>query len=359
MDTAGVIIILVLVLGFGAILFVINQKFSGLNNDQANKYLKTDLDNLNKGVGELKESLTENINKKLQQSQVNMSASMQKQFEGSAKIIADVTNRLTKLDETNQRVVNVADELKSLQNVLQNPKQRGVLGEFYLEQILQNLLPPSSYSLQHKIDEGLIVDAVIILDDKTLPIDSKFSLENYNRLVDAKGDKRAALEKSFKEDLKKRIDETSKYIKPKKGTLDQALMFIPSEAIYYDLLANRVGVGGVNGRDLMQYAAVDKHVTIVGPSTLSAMLQVIVQGIKSLEIQKDTEVIKKNIEQLQKHLIGYDVYFKKVGNSLGATVGHYNNANKELGKIDKDIVKIGGGETVIDTLLIDRPLNDE
>ncbi|HMS23894.1 MAG TPA: DNA recombination protein RmuC [Candidatus Saccharibacteria bacterium] len=359
MDTAGVIIILVLVLGFGAILFVINQKFSGLNNDQANKYLKTDLDNLNKGVGELKESLTENINKKLQQSQVNMSASMQKQFEGSAKIIADVTNRLTKLDETNQRVVNVADELKSLQNVLQNPKQRGVLGEFYLEQILQNLLPPSSYSLQHKIDEGLIVDAVIILDDKTLPIDSKFSLENYNRLVDAKGDKRAALEKLFKEDLKKRIDETSKYIKPKKGTLDQALMFIPSEAIYYDLLANRVGVGGVNGRDLMQYAAVDKHVTIVGPSTLSAMLQVIVQGIKSLEIQKDTEVIKKNIEQLQKHLIGYDVYFKKVGNSLGATVGHYNNANKELGKIDKDIVKIGGGETVIDTLLIDRPLNDE
>lgn len=359
MDTMGVIIILLLALGFGAIIFLLNQKLSGLNNDQANKYLKTDLDNLNKGVGELKESLTENINKKLQQSQTQMSASMQKQFEGSAKIIADVTNRLTKLDETNQRVVNVADELKSLQNVLQNPKQRGVLGEFYLEQILQNLLPPSSYSLQHKIDDGLIVDAVIRLDDKILPIDSKFSLENYNRLIDSKGDKRTALEKLFKEDLKKRIDETSKYIKPKKGTLDQALMFIPSEAIYYDLLANRVGASGVNGRDLMQYAAVDKHVTIVGPSTLSAMLQVIVQGIKSLEIQKDTEVIKKNIEQLQKHLIGYDVYFKKVGNSLGATVGHYNNANKELGKIDKDIIKIGGGETVLDPLLIDRPLNEE
>lgn len=359
MDAMGVIIILLLALGFGAIIFLLNQKLSALNNDQTNKYLKTDLDNLNKGVGELKESLTENINKKLQQSQVHMSASMQKQFEGSAKIIADVTNRLTKLDETNQRVVNVADELKSLQNVLQNPKQRGVLGEFYLEQILQNLLPPSSYSLQHKIDDGLIVDAVIRLDDKTLPIDSKFSLENYNRLIDAKGEKRAMLEKQFKEDLKKRIDETSKYIKPKKGTLDQALMFIPSEAIYYDLLANRVGAGGVNGRDLMQYAAVDKHVTIVGPSTLSAMLQVIVQGIKSLEIQKDTEVIKKNIEQLQKHLIGYDVYFKKVGTSLGATVGHYNNANKELGKIDKDIIKIGGGEPVLDPLLIDRPIQDE
>ncbi len=357
MNATGVIIILI-VLGFGMIIFLL-QKNNSSRDTSATQLLKTDLDNLNKGVGELKESLNENLNKKLADSQSQMASSMQKQFSQSAKIIADVTNRLTKLDETNQRVVNVADELKSLQNVLQNPKQRGVLGEFYLEQILQNLLPRSSYDLQHKIDDGYIVDAVIYLDDKILPIDSKFSLENYNRLVDAKGEQRKILENKFKEDLKKRIDETSKYIKPKKGTLDQALMFIPSEAIYYDLLANRVGASGVNGRDLMQYAAVDKHVTIVGPSTLSAMLQVIVQGIKSLEIQKDTEVIKKNIEQLQKHLIGYDVYFKKVGTSLGATVGHYNNANRELGKIDKDIIKIGGGETVLEPMVIDRPISDE
>lgn len=359
MSSTEVIIIVLIALGFSAVILVLNQRLSGLKNDQATNLLKTDLDNLNKGVGELKESLNENINKKLQDSQSEMTQNMQKQFAQSAKIIADVTNRLTKLDETNKRVVDVADELKTLQNVLQNPKQRGVLGEFYLEQILQNLLPPSSYSLQHKLAEGLVVDAVIFLDDKMLPIDSKFSLENYNRLIEAKGDQRAILEKQFKEDLKRRIDETSKYILPKNGTLDQALMFIPSEAIYYDLLANKVGATGVNGRDLMQYAAIDKHVTIVGPSTLSAMLQVIVQGIKSLEIQKDTELIKKNIEQLQKHLLGYDVYFKKVGNSLSATVGHYNNASKELGRIDKDIVKIGGGDPVTETMLIDRPLADD
>lgn len=359
MDTGVFIIVGVVIASFFALVVFFNKKLATPSNDQANQLLKTDLDNLNKGVNELKDSLNENINKKLQESQAQMTTNMQKQFSQSARIIADVTNRLTKLDETNSRVVNVADELKSLQNVLQNPKQRGVLGEFYLEQILQNLLPPSSYTLQYKIGEGLVVDAVIHLDDKILPIDSKFSLENYNRLVEAKGDQRKALERSFKEDLKKRIDETSKYIQPKKGTLEQALMFIPSEAIYYDLLANKVGAGGVNGRDLMQYAAIDKHVTIVGPSTLSAMLQVIVQGIKSLEIQKDTEVIKRNIEQLQKHLLGYDVYFKRVGNSLGATVGHYNSATKEMGKIDKDIVKIGGGETVIEPLLIDRPTTED
>lgn len=284
---------------------------------------------------------------------------MSKQLGASAQLIKDVTERLTRLDDTNKRVVDVAEELKVLKNVLQNPKQRGVLGEFYLEQILQNMLPPGSYELQYKLAEGLIVDAVIKLDGRVLPIDSKFSLENYNRLLEAKGDQRTTLEKLFKDDLKKRIDETAKYIQPKKGTLEQALMFIPSEAIYYDLLANKVGAGGVNGRDLMQYAAVDKKVTIVGPSTLSAMLQVVVQGLRSLEIQKDTELIRKNIEQLQRHLIAYDGYFKKVGNSLGATVGHYNSASKELGKIDKDIVKIGGGDAVIEPLLIDRPSSDE
>lgn len=356
MDSLGIIVIVGLVLGFGAVLFVLNQKLGNLKNDQATNLLKTDLDNLNKGVGELKESLSENIHKNLAESQTQMTSNIQKQFAQSARIIADVTQRLTKLDETNKRVVAVADELKSLQNVLQNPKQRGVLGEFYLEQILENLLPPSSFELQYKIADGHIVDAVIHLDGRVLPIDSKFSLENYNRLIDAKVSERVALEKQFKDDLKKRIDETAKYIQPKKGTLDQALMFIPSEAIYYDLLANKVGAAGVNGRNLMQYAAVDKRVTIVGPSTLSAMLQVIVQGLKSLEIQKDTEVIRKNIEQLQKHLLAYDGYYKKIGTSLGATVGHYNNASRELGKIDKDIVKIGGGETVLEVDQVERPL---
>ncbi len=324
-------------------------------DDSGSQVIQQNLNHLSDNVSKLQEQLRIQIDTKLDKNQ----ESMTRQLASSAKLVQDVTTRLTKLDETNKRVVDVADELRQLQNVLQNPKQRGVLGEFYLEQILQNLLPPSSYSLQYKIAEGFIVDAVIHLDGSILPIDSKFSLENYNRLVEAKGAEREQFERAFKEDLKKRIDETAKYIQPKKGTLEQALMFMPSEAIYYDLLANKVGNSGVNGRDLMQYAAVEKRVVIVGPSTLSAMMQVIVQGLKSLEIQKDTEVIRKNIEQLQKHLIAYDGYFKKVGNSLGATVGHYNSATKELGKIDKDIVKIGGGETVLELEEVDRPKLDD
>ncbi len=349
------IIVVVLVVVALLLAWLIARSYKPKEKDESAQMLQQNILHLTDNVTKLKDQLQTQLDTKLDKNQ----RSMTDQLAASAKLIRDVTERLTKLDDTNKRVVDVADELKQLQNVLQNPKQRGVLGEFYLTQILENLLPPGAFSLQHKIAEGFVVDAAIHLDGKILPIDSKFSLENYNRLLEASPAERPSLEKAFKEDLKKRIDETSKYIQPKKGTLDQALMFIPSEAIYYDLLANKVGAAGVSGRDLMQYAAVDKRVVIVGPSTLSAMLQVIVQGLKSLEIQKDTDVIRKNIEQLQKHLLAYDGYYKKLGNSLGATVGHYNNASKELGKIDKTIVKIGGGDNVLDPLQLERPLSDE
>ena len=348
------IIIGFLALNAALVIFLLLKRPSTQNNE-ASLMLKGDLQHMSQQVEKLQEKLSSQLDTKLDKNQ----ESMTRQLAASAKLVSDVTERLTKLDETNKRVVDVADELRSLQNVLQNPKQRGVLGEFYLEQILQNLLPASSYKLQHKLSDGTIVDAVIILDDMLLPIDSKFSLENYNRLIDASDEDRPGFEKAFKEDLKKRIDETAKYIQPKKGTLEQALMFIPSEAIYYDLLANKVGAGGVSGRDLMQYASVDKRVTIVGPSTLSAMLQVIVQGLRSFEIQKDTEVIRKNVEQLSRHLLAYDVYFQKVGSSLGATVGHYNNAYKELGKVDKDIVKIAGGQSTVEPKMLLKPSIDE
>src|SRR3989344_3637866 len=122
---------------------------------------------------------------------------MAAQYAESAKIIRDVTQRLTELDKTNKNVGDIASELKTLQNVLQNPKQRGVVGEYYLEQILKNMLPPGSFQLQYRLDEGTTVDAVVILDKMLLPIDSKFSLENYNRLVEAKAEDRPPLEKLF------------------------------------------------------------------------------------------------------------------------------------------------------------------
>jgi DNA recombination protein RmuC len=349
----AVIVLGVLMLALFAVVLVLLLKRPAAEQE-SNLMLKADMTELNKSVLELKDGLQKQLSDQLGASNKQLAS----QSAASIKILQEVTEKLTKLEGTNKNVGDIASELKTLQNVLQNPKQRGVIGEYYLEQILQNTLPPEAFQLQYKLGEGLIVDAAIKLDDKVLPIDSKFSLENYNRLIEAKNSEKDALNKLFKSDIKNRIDETSKYILPGKGTLDQALMFIPSEAIYYDLLANKVGLGAVSGRNLIQYAS-EKKVTIVGPSTLSAMLQTIMQGLRSMEIHKDTEKIRKNIEQLQKHLIAHNVYMLKLGNSLGTTVGHYNTTFKELGKIDRDIVKIAETEAQIEPLLLDRPNHED
>lgn len=342
----GVILVVVIV-GFAAIIYVLSARLRDVQAGGSVDLIKADVTELNRSITQLQQTMGD----KLDKSQSSVQLSVQKQLSESAKLVADVTERLTKLDETNKRVVDVATELKMLQNVLQNPKQRGVIGEYYLEQILKNTLPPGSFALQHKLGEGLVVDAVIRYEDKLLPLDSKFSLENYNRMIEASDEQRPALEKLFKSDIKGRVDETAKYIKPSKGTLDQALMFIPSETIYYDILTEKVGV---NGRNLLQYAA-EKKVTIVGPTTLSAMLQTVAHGLRSIEIHKDTEKIRKNVEQLQKHLIAHNGYMQKLGSSLGTTVGHFNTTYKELGKIDRDIVKIADTEAMVEPIMLDKP----
>jgi DNA recombination protein RmuC len=289
-----------------------------------------------------------------------MQASMQKQLSESAKLVSDVTQRLAKLDETNKRVVDVADELKTLQNVLQNPKQRGVFGEYYLESVLENILPSKNYRMQYKFKDGEIVDAVVLLDKgQILPVDSKFSLENYNRMVGEsnKADREKLLAK-VRTDLKLRIDETSKYIRPDEKTMDFAFMFIPSESLYYDLLIGDVGTGS-SARDLIEYAFRDKRVIIVSPTSFMAYLQTVLQGLRSLQIEEQAKDIQIRVGQLGQHIGKFDEFMQKLGNSLSTTVNHYNAAHKELGKVDKDVIKIAGTSNTVDPLLIDKPRVNE
>lgn len=284
----------------------------------------------------------------------------------SQKVIAEVSEKLAKLDETNKQVVNFSGQLQNLQDILKNPKQRGVLGEYFLEETLKNVLPPGAYEMQYKLGKDkagtadLIVDAVVFVKDKIIPVDSKFSLENYQRILDATDPvEREDLEKLFKQDLKNRIDETSKYIKPELGTMDFAFMFIPSEAIYYDLLINKVGAVKTNTRALIEYAFRDKKVIIVSPTSFLAYLQTVLQGLKAMKIEETAKEIQANVEKLGRHIIAYDEYFQKLGNSLSTTVNHYNTAYKELKKIDKDVIKITDGESGIEPLELERPKGEE
>lgn len=330
-------------------------------DSQAALLLKQDLDTLTNEIGSLKDNLKQQITDRMDRNQELMRDSMSKQFSASSKLITDVTERLTKLDDTNRRVVDVATELKTLQNVLQNPKQRGVLGEYYLNQVLENVLPPDRFTLQHGFKDGEVVDAVITLDKgKLLPVDSKFSLENYNRLVEEPDKvRREALAKLFKEDLKKRIDETAKYIRPNEGTMDYAFMFIPSEAIYYDLLINKVGTTNTSARDLIEYAFRDKKVIIVSPTTFMAYLQTVLQGLRGLQIEQQAKEIQVRVGELGRHIATYEVLMQKLGGSLGTSVNHYNNAHKELKKVDKDIVKIAETKPSVEPLLLDKPVLDD
>ena len=313
------------------------------------------------------QDLNQTVEKKISESsrlvnetQNNIHKTMQTQFGQSTKIISDVTEKLTKLDETNKQILGFSDQLQTLEETLNNPKHRGILGEYYLENVLKNVLPPGSYQMQYKFSDGDIVDAVVFVKEKVIPIDSKFSLENYNRIVVEKDPtRREELEKAFKNDLKNRIDETSKYIKPKENTMDFAFMFIPAEGIYYDLLINKVGAVKINTSDLIEYAFKEKHVIIVSPTSFLAYLQTVLQGLRALKIEESAMEIRKRVEDLGKHILAYDEYFKKLGNNLSTTVNSYNTAYKELNKIDKDVVRITDGEKQIEPMQLEKPRVDE
>ena len=277
-----------------------------------------------------------------------------------AKQLTEVAREQTKTDEATTRFMTIAEQLANLEKVLKHQKQRGNLGEASLELILSNILPPTSFKMQYEFPGGETVDAAIFTKEGLIPVDAKFSLDNYNRLVNAVDDKqREELEKQFKNDLKMRIDETAKYVRPKDSTLPFAFMYIPAEAIYYDLLINEVGSVKVNTRNLIDYAYNEKKVIIVSPTTFAAYLQSVLYGFKAFKIEETAKDIAKNVEALGRHLNAYQDYYKKLGNSLSTTVNHYMAGKKEFEKVDKDVLKITGSAVEVELDSVEKPLLNE
>jgi DNA recombination protein RmuC len=340
--------IIIGVLAGGVVVYLLLNKKNTSQNKDAN-----DAVGLQLILTQLNE-LSRTVDSKLGESHKQVRDSMQFHSTESNKIIRDVTERLTRLDETNKQVISFADQLQSLENILRNPKQRGILGEYYLETVLKNVLPPGSYQMQYAFPDGTIVDAAVFVKDKIIPVDSKFSLENYNKMVEERDEpEKKRLEKVFENDLKNRIVETSKYIQPSKGTTDFAFMFIPHEAIYYDLITNKVGAGEDN-ENLIQRAAGKYKVIITSPTSFLAYLQTVLQGLKALQIEESAKEIIKKVEDLGKHLKSYDEYHGKLGNALNTVVNHYNASNKELKKIDKDVLRIAGSSPELNLLEVEK-----
>lgn len=277
--------------------------------------------------------------------------------EAMSRQLTEVAKEQTKTNEATTRFMSIAEQLSNLEKVLTHQKQRGNWGEASLELILGNFLPPNQFKMQHQFADGDSVDAAIFTKEGIIPVDAKFSLDNYNRLVNAVDEtQRTELEKTFKNDLKLRIDETSKYVRPKEGTLPIAFMYIPAEAIYYDLLVGEVNAGKVNARNLIDYAYREKKVVIVSPTTFMAYLAMVANGLKAFKVEENFKDIQKNIDALGKHLKSYEDYYKKLGNALSTTVNHYNAGSKALGQIDKDVLKITGTSPELENSLLDKPL---
>ncbi len=347
-----IIVLLVLVIAFQAYIF-----FRGSEK-------KENVDSLVLLQNQL-QNLTLSMEQKLGEGTNRMFESMKSQFGESQRLATDIRDLVHKqltevakgVAETNastKQVFTIAEQLQNLEKVLKNQKQRGNLGEAGLELILSNILPPDRYKMQYDFKNGETVDAAIFVKEGIVPVDAKFPLENYIRLLDEKdANRKLEYEDAFKKDLKKRIDETSKYIRPDENTLGFAFMYIPAESIYYDLVTG--SVGSVNARNLLDYAQNEKKVIIVSPTTFFAYLNSVLYGFKAFKIEKDAEQIKKNVETLMKHIAAYDVYYKKLGASLSTTVSHYNASSKELGKMDKDVLRINGESAGIEVALIDKP----
>jgi DNA recombination protein RmuC len=357
-----VLSILVLVLAALVVFMVFQrapQPVSPLIIDQLN-ILRRDLENQALQNRREIQQRIDQITNQIQKNSTDNFQVIQTQFKTAQGIIKEVTERLTQLDATNKQVLDFSGQLQSLENILKNPKQRGILGEYFLEALLGNVLQPNQYTMQYKFPNGDIVDAAIFYRDKIIPVDAKFSLEKYNKIMTENDARvREQLEKDFRADVKNRIDETAKYIRPQENTTEFAFMFIPAEGVYYNLLIYNVGSVTVSMQDLIEYAF-RKHVIIVSPTSFFAYLETVLQGLKAQKVEENIQEILARVHDLGRHLAQYDDYMQKLGKNLSTAVGSYTTAYRELKKIDKDIYRLTDGESggSIEPLLIDKPQDE-
>ena len=345
------LIIILLIGSFFGLYFFIKKQIE-YNSEERNKEIESKLDNLVEAFKlESAKNLADQI-KDSKQDQKNMTDTLEK-----------VTKELEKIKGTNEQVLTFANQMKTLEKILGNQKQRGILGEIQLENLLANVLPPELFQMQYSFSNNEAVDAIIKVGEFIIPIDAKFSLDNYNKMIESDEtdtERLNDLEKKFKNDIKNRIDETSKYIRPNEGTVDYAYMFIPADGLYQDLLNNKVGSLKINQRDLVSYAY-QKKVMIVSPMSLFPMLQVTSKALNNMKVEESIQEIQMNIEKLGNHLKAYLTYHEKLGNSLGTVVNHYNVSNKEFKKIDKDITKLTSNRASIEVESenLERPLIED
>jgi DNA recombination protein RmuC len=314
----GFVVVLIVLAAVGALAYWLPRALAALRVESA-----AQLAERNAEMERRLQGLNETMDRRL----AALDTKVDHRLESASKTTTEVHERLVKLDEANAQMLERAKELSRLEHALRPPKARGGFGELLLENLLRDRLPATAFSLQHGFKSGERVDAVIRVN-QLVPVDAKFPLDNFARLVEAQdAAERELYEKAFARDVKGHIDAIAqKYIRPDEGTYDFAFMYLPSEAVYYELACGKTG-------ELLRYAH-ERQVVPVSPSTFTAYLQMIVLGLKGLQIEQHAHEVMAYCAQLQKDFGRFREDFDLIGKHLGNAQDRFTDAEKRLDRFE-------------------------
>jgi DNA recombination protein RmuC len=304
---------------------------------QSNTWMKQEIEALRSDFKESLNHLITQVNERLRDN----TSVLGERLDNTAKVVGSVREHLGRLSEASTRIFEIGKDISSLQELLRAPKIRGGLGEFFLADLLGQIMPKDFYQTQYGFKNGQMVDAIIRFGDKLVPIDSKFPLENFKAMVSAQtDDEKRTARKQFISDVKKHISDIStKYILPDEGTFDFALMYIPAENVYYETIIKDEKFTEDGG--LFQYS-LNKKVIPVSPNSFYAYLQVILLGLKGMAIEKGTHQILAGLDRLKGDFDRFSDEFSKLGKHLSNSRGSFEDAEKRLVKIQEKIFHLGG-----------------
>jgi DNA recombination protein RmuC len=285
------------------------------------------------------EGLINAVNSQLSQSQ----QALGQQFEGATKVFGELRGQLGQVAEMAGRMEALGHEIEELQGILKAPKLRGNLGEESLEEFLRQVLPPTAWQMQYRFSDGQIVDAVIRLRDHLVPVDAKFPLEAFQRMLAAEEEAaRRTARREFERSVKARIDEIAeKYVRPGEGTFEFALMFIPAENVYYETIIRDEGLG--EGSSLLSYAAA-KKVVPVSPNSFYAYLATIVTGLKGMQVEANARRILEELGKLQRDFGRFGESFRLVGRHLGSAHSKFEEAERLANRVGDRLQGVTGRE---------------
>lgn len=332
METLAIIFVAIVCAGF--FFYYINQQ---KQQDERR------IEELNRRIEESQKLMLNQLNTITSQVNKSVNASNKaigNRLDNAAKSYANVTNKLSALEEHNKKIYDIGKDISGLQQILKAPKLRGQLGELFLENLLKDRFSADQYAMQYRFKTGEIVDSVIKLrDGKMVPIDAKFPLENFKKMLEVEDNaEKKKARKAFMQDLKNRIDEIAgKYILPDEGTLDFALMYIPAENVYYEVVIQDPD------SDIMSYAF-EKNVFPVSPNTFAIYLTTILNGLRGLEIEKKASEIMGNLARLKGDFGKFEDDYRLVGKHLGHARGSYEVSERKLGRLGDKIEAVGAGK---------------